>query len=248
MCSPPDDIYFREGLLQDNAKPAITKAWLSWRRDWVLNCPACSIDLSPIENIWHIIKRKMTTNSSVAGNLYRVRMGPNSNNKTQESHNLEAQTCFKLFCKGKEKLHQGEHVAVPNILRPVGNIKFETSSFIYALMWIQCWLMWSESLLVFILLKFKEHPNFLQFGFYIKNKQTFSLWKKSNNSSIFSIAATLSCMFHVYLQGCQLKHLLTDIWKGEIKHNSKQHNFLAFLGTELYHHYLGTAHCTKAKN
>lgn len=65
---------------------------------------------------------------------------------------------------------------------------------------------------------------------------------------MFSIAATLSCMFHVFLQGCQLKHLLTDIWKSEIKHNSKQHNFLAFLGTELYHHYLGTAHCTKTRS
>ncbi len=43
---------------QDNAKPhtaAITTAWLH-SRVWVLNWPACSPDLSPIENIWHIIK------------------------------------------------------------------------------------------------------------------------------------------------------------------------------------------------
>ncbi len=47
---------------QDNAKPhtaAITTAWLRSRRVWVLNWPACSPDLSPIENIWRIIKRKI---------------------------------------------------------------------------------------------------------------------------------------------------------------------------------------------
>ncbi len=47
---------------QDNAKPhtaAITTAWLRSRRVWVLNWPACSPDLSPTENIWRIIKRKI---------------------------------------------------------------------------------------------------------------------------------------------------------------------------------------------
>ncbi len=46
---------------QDNAKPhtaAITTAWLHSRRVWVLNWPACSPDLSPIENICRIIKQK----------------------------------------------------------------------------------------------------------------------------------------------------------------------------------------------
>ncbi len=44
------------------AKPhtaAITTAWLRSRRVQVLNWPACSPDLSLIENIWHIIKRKI---------------------------------------------------------------------------------------------------------------------------------------------------------------------------------------------
>ncbi len=47
---------------QDNAKShtaAITTAWLHRRRVQLLNWPACSPDLSPIENIWHIIKRKI---------------------------------------------------------------------------------------------------------------------------------------------------------------------------------------------
>ncbi len=47
---------------QDNAKPhtaAITTAWLRSRRVQVLNWPACSPDLSPIENICCIIKQKI---------------------------------------------------------------------------------------------------------------------------------------------------------------------------------------------
>ncbi len=47
---------------QGNAKPhnaAITTAWLRSRRVRVLNWPAFSPDLSPIENFWCIIKRKI---------------------------------------------------------------------------------------------------------------------------------------------------------------------------------------------
>ncbi len=46
----------------DNARPhtaSITTSWLRRRRIRVLKWPACSPDLSPIENIWRIIRRKM---------------------------------------------------------------------------------------------------------------------------------------------------------------------------------------------
>ncbi len=72
---------------------------------------------------------KPTTNSSAAGNLYQVRMGPNSNTKTPETHNLDAQTSSNFFENEEEMLHHGKHAPVANILRPVAGIKFEMSSF-----------------------------------------------------------------------------------------------------------------------
>ena len=47
---------------QDNAKPhsaRVTTAWLRSKRVQVLPWPACSPDLSPIENVWRIMKRKI---------------------------------------------------------------------------------------------------------------------------------------------------------------------------------------------
>ncbi len=107
---------------RDNAKPhtvAITTAWLHSRGFRVQHWPACSPDLSPTENIWHsdtgfqLLKSlwssltylsfndvsKTTTNSSADENLYQAKIGPNSNTKTTETHNLDAQTSSNCFEK-----------------------------------------------------------------------------------------------------------------------------------------------------
>ncbi len=53
-------------------------------------------------------------------------MGQNSNIKTPETHNLDAQTSSNCFEK-EEMLHHGKNASVPTILRPIAGIKFEMS-------------------------------------------------------------------------------------------------------------------------
>ncbi len=116
---------------QYDAKPhtaAITTAWLRSRRVRVLDWPACSPDLSPIENIWCIIKRKIHQGRPQTHQQLETYIRQEWDQiPTPETHNLDAQTssnCFK-----KEMLHHGKHAPVPTILRPVAGIKFEMSSF-----------------------------------------------------------------------------------------------------------------------
>ncbi len=89
---------------QDNAKPhtaAITTAWLCSRRVQVLNWPACSPDVSPIENIWGIMKRKIHQYNSELFRSWKPISGKNGNKftKTPETHNLDAQTSSNCFEK-----------------------------------------------------------------------------------------------------------------------------------------------------
>ncbi len=143
---------------------AITTAWLRSRRVWVLNLPACSPDLSLIENIWCIIKQKKNgKDDHKLFSGWKPLSGKNGT-KFQHPNPRNAQPwCpdnFNFFVKEEEMLHQGKHAPVPTILRPVASIKFEMSSFvhnifqfnicyvIYVLPWIKYWLMGFQSLLV----------------------------------------------------------------------------------------------------
>ncbi len=104
---------------QDSARPhsaAITTAWLRSRRVRVLNWPACGPDLTPIENIWPIIKRKTRQRrpqSLQQLKTYQARMGPNSNTKTSATHNLDALTSSNCV---EKMLHHGKHAPIPTIL------------------------------------------------------------------------------------------------------------------------------------
>ncbi len=117
---------------QDNAKPhtaANTTEWLRSRIVQVLNWSASSPDLSPIENIWCIIKRKIRQRRPQTLHQLETYIRQEWDQiLTPETHNLDAQTSSNCFEK-EEILHHGKHAPVPNILRPVAGIKFEISSF-----------------------------------------------------------------------------------------------------------------------
>ncbi len=145
---------------QDNAKPhtaAITTAWLRSRRVRVLNWPAFSPDLSPIENIWHIIKRKIRQRWPRTLQQLETYI-------RQEWEQIPTPKLQKLITSMPRHLgkHHGKHAPVPTILRPVAGIKYLNICYvIYVLLWIKCWLIWFEILLVFILglFKYKKCPN-----------------------------------------------------------------------------------------
>ncbi len=120
---------------QDNAKPhtaAITTAWLRSRRVRALNWPACSPDLSPIENICCIIKQKVCQRWPRTLQQLETYI-------RQEWDQIPTSILQKLitsmprrlqtFWKKEEMLHHGEHAPIPTILRPVAGIKFEMSLF-----------------------------------------------------------------------------------------------------------------------
>ena len=84
---PSTECLFQGGprmFQQENAKPhtaSITTAWLQRRRVQMLNWPACSPDLSPTENIWHIIKWKKPQDFWGDRILHQATMGQHSSPK-----------------------------------------------------------------------------------------------------------------------------------------------------------------------
>ncbi len=94
---------------QDNAKPhtaAITTAWLHSGRVRVMNWPACSPDLSPIENIWRILKRKIRQRQPQTLQqleTYIRQEWDQIPTPTLKTHNLDAQTSSN--CIEKKRRH-----------------------------------------------------------------------------------------------------------------------------------------------
>ncbi len=87
---------------QDNAKPhtaAIKTAWLHSRRVWVLNWPACSSDLSPIENIWRVIKRKIHQRRPRTLQQLETCIRQKWDQFNTKIHNPDAQTSSNCFEK-----------------------------------------------------------------------------------------------------------------------------------------------------
>ncbi len=108
---------------QDNAKPhtaAITTAWLRSRRVRVLNRPACSPDLLPIENIWRIIKRKIHQRwpwtLQQLETYIRQEWDHTPNTKPPETHNLDAQTSSNCFEK-KRRCYTRVNIALSQQFR-----------------------------------------------------------------------------------------------------------------------------------
>ncbi len=121
---------------------------------------------------------KTTTNSSAAGNLYQVRMGPNSNTKTPETHNLDAQTPSNCFEKKRRcntiinmppcqlfwDLQQTSNWKWAHFVHTIVKLlSLNICYVIYDLLWIKYWLMWFESLLDLYLSKIKNKSGVVVF-------------------------------------------------------------------------------------
>ncbi len=88
---------------QDNAKPhtaAITPTWLQSLGAELACLQSRSFTYREhLAHHWTKNQSKKTTNSSAARKIYQARMGPNSNTKTAETHNLNAQMSSNYFEK-----------------------------------------------------------------------------------------------------------------------------------------------------
>lgn len=85
-------------LQQDNAKPhlaGVTTVWFCSKKVQVQDWPSCSLDLSPIENVWHIMKHKIRQRrprTIEPLKLYQTRMGKNFAFKTSTISVLSSKT------------------------------------------------------------------------------------------------------------------------------------------------------------
>ncbi len=104
----------------DNARPhtaSITTSWLRRRRIQVLKWPACSPDLSPIENIWCIIKRKMRQRRPKTVEQLEACIRQEWDNipipKLEQLVSSSPQTFADCYKKKRGMPHSGKHGLVP---------------------------------------------------------------------------------------------------------------------------------------
>ncbi len=85
-CSPQDDVYFSR-TMQNHIPSAITTACLRSRRGRVLNWPACSPDISAIENIWwhHWTKNTVKDDHKLFSSWKPISGKNGTNTKTPET-------------------------------------------------------------------------------------------------------------------------------------------------------------------
>ncbi len=157
---------------QNNAKPhsaAITTAWLRSRRVWVLNCPACSPGLSPIENIWHIIKQKIRQKRPWTLQQLEIYIRQEwdqiTKSKLQKFVNLMPRR-FQTVLKRRGDAAPWKHEKLAHFVHKIVKcIILNICYVIYVLLWIKCWLMWFDIFCGFRFFQMKNVPTFSEFRF-----------------------------------------------------------------------------------